>query len=130
MLFDVDEPDGIAQLAPADAKKRDDTVELYAICAQLARDHFKGHDPISTKRWITWEGPVKRGLGSPYAIPGHERHTSSFEMTVMVDLIHDLHLEPTMDNLFRHVAKKLRFRAPVQKVILGLGCSLTYIQVP
>jgi hypothetical protein len=95
MLFDVDEPDGITNLAPSDARRRDIALQLYDACVRIARSHlFDGSSTVEkAEKWCGWEGPVSRGVHSPFAMPGHERHVSVFQLASMMKLIQEARLE-------------------------------------
>ena len=44
--------------------------------------------------FVWWEGPVKRGAGSPFKIVGQEMHSSVFEMTLFTELAAELSMRP------------------------------------
>jgi hypothetical protein len=93
MVFTRDEKNGVRDLEPADAKRRDDALALYSACAHLARQVC--HDADSKKdKFVWWEAPVGRGAGSPFAIVGQESHSPLFDMDLFVELASELHLQP------------------------------------
>ncbi|KOO34385.1 hypothetical protein Ctob_016321, partial [Chrysochromulina tobinii] len=93
MVFTQDEKNGVRDLEPADAKRRDDAIALFSACARLARHVC--HDADSKRdKFVWWEAPVGRGAGSPFAIVGQESHSSLFDMDLFVELANELHLQP------------------------------------
>jgi hypothetical protein len=93
MVFTRDEKNGVHNLEPADAKRRDDAIALYSACARLARHVC--HDADSKRdKFVWWEAPVGRGAGSPFAIVGQESHSPLFDMDLFVELANELHLQP------------------------------------
>ena len=93
MVFTRDEKNGVRDLEPADAKRRDDALALYNACAHLARHVC--HDADTKKdKFVWWEAPVGRGAGSPFAIVGQESHSPLFDMDLFVELASELHLQP------------------------------------
>ena len=93
MVFTQDEKNGVRDLQPADAKRRDDALKLYHSCATLAR-HVCHDADAKRDKFVWWEGPVARGAGSPFAIVGQETHVSLFDMDLFVQLEHELTLKP------------------------------------
>jgi hypothetical protein len=92
MVFTQQEKNGVRDLQPADAKRRDDALNLYKACALLAR-HVCHDADTKRDKFVWWEGPVGRGAGSPFAIVGQETHSSMFDMDFFVDLEHALDLK-------------------------------------
>ena len=93
MVFTRDEKNGVRDLAPADAKRRDEALTLYHACATLAR-HVCHDDDTKHDKFVWWEGPVGRGAGSPFAIVGQETHSPLFDMDLFVELARELALKP------------------------------------
>ena len=93
MVFTQEEKNGVRDLAPADAKRRDDALNLYKTCGLLAQQVCHDADAKRDK-FVWWEGPVGRGAGSPFAIVGQESHSSMFDMDFFLDLMGLLDLQP------------------------------------
>ena len=93
MVFTQEEKNGVRDLAPADAKRRDDALNLYKTCGLLAQQVCHDADAKRDK-FVWWEGPVGRGAGSPFAIVGQESHSSMFDMDFFLDLMRLLDLKP------------------------------------
>ena len=93
MVFTRDEKNGVRDLEPADAKRRDDALALYNACAHLAR-HVCHDADTKRDKFVWWESPVGRGAGSPFAIVGQESHSPLFDMDLFVELANELRLQP------------------------------------
>ena len=93
MVFTQDEKNGVQDLEPTDAKRRDEALKLYHACATLAR-HVCHDAETKRDKFVWYEGPVGRGAGSPFAIVGQETHSPLFDMDHFIDLKRELALEP------------------------------------
>ena len=91
MVFNTAEPDGIANLSPKDAVRRDDALQQYTACCAFARAVTCDGNKNA---FVWWEGPVKRGTGSAFKIVGQEMHSSVFEMTLFTELAAELNMRP------------------------------------
>lgn len=91
MVFNTAEPDGITNLSPKDAVRRDDALQQYTACCAFARAVTCDG---SKNAFVWWEGPVKRGTGSAFKIVGQEMHSSVFEMTLFTELAAELNMRP------------------------------------